>query len=77
MGTFKYSGFDGKGKIVSGTVEAAGLQAAIVDLKERGLTLSDLAEVRVRKVASAAGKTAQTSSAVKVKKTLRAMAGKR
>ncbi len=68
MGTFKYSGFDGKGKIVSGTVEAAGLQAAITVLKERGLTLSDLAETKAKKQAPAAGKTAPTGSAVKAKK---------
>ncbi|MBU2495684.1 MAG: type II secretion system protein GspF, partial [Candidatus Omnitrophica bacterium] len=65
MGTFKYSGFDAKGKIISGTVEAEGLRAAIAALKERGLTLSDLAEVRARKAAPAAGKTTPAGSAVK------------
>src|SRR5450759_174292 len=68
MGTFKYSGFDAKGKIISGTVEAEGLQAAIAALKERGLTLSDLAEVRARKVTPAAVKTTPAGSAVKAKK---------
>jgi type IV pilus assembly protein PilC len=68
MGTFKYSGFDGRGKIISGTVEAAGLQAAIAALKERGLTLSDLAEMRERKAAPAAGKTAPAGPAVTAKK---------
>ncbi|MFH2068099.1 MAG: type II secretion system F family protein [Candidatus Omnitrophota bacterium] len=68
MGTFKYSGFDGKGKIVSGTVESEGLQAAITVLKERGLTLSDLAETRANKPAPAAGRTAASGPAVKAKK---------
>ena len=68
MGTFKYNGFDVKGKIISGTVEAAGLQAAIAALKERGLTLSDLAETRARKGVPTAGKTAPAGSAVKAKK---------
>jgi len=68
MGTFKYSGFDEKGRIISGTVEAAGLQAAIAALKERGLTLSDLAELRAKKQAPAAGKTAPARPAVKAKK---------
>jgi len=68
MGTFKYSGFDVKGKIISGTVEAEGLQAAIAALKEQGLTLSDLAEVKTRKAVSAARKTTTAGSSVKPKK---------
>lgn len=68
MGTFKYSGFDGRGRIISGTIEATGVQAAIADLKERGLTLSDLAEMRTKKQAPAKGKAAPARSVSTVRK---------
>jgi len=44
------------------------LQAAIASLKERGLTLSDLAEMRAAKKTPAAGRTATAGPAVKAKK---------
>ncbi|MCX5641991.1 MAG: type II secretion system F family protein [Candidatus Omnitrophica bacterium] len=69
MGTFKYSGFDARGKNISGTIESAGLQAAIADLKERGLTLSDISEMSARKQAPASVKAASDGvAAKKVKK---------
>ncbi len=44
------------------------MQAAIASLKERGLTLSDLAEMRAAKKTPAAGRTATAGPAVKAKK---------
>jgi len=53
MATFKYNGFDPSGKTISGTIEAEGVQGAIASLKERGLSLYDIFEIKTKKTAPA------------------------
>ncbi len=49
MGIFKYNGVDGAGNSTAGTIEADGLQVAIARLKEKGLFLSEIQELRKKK----------------------------
>lgn len=49
MATFKYSGFDGTGKTLSGTIDAEGVQGAIAALKERGIFLSEISEAQAKR----------------------------
>ncbi len=49
MATFRYSGFDGAGKSLSGTVDAEGVQGAIAALKERGIFLSEISEAQAKR----------------------------
>ncbi len=61
MATFKYRGCDNAGKQTSGTVNSDGLQAAIALLKDRGLFLSEITEVKTKAAAAASGKSAAKS----------------
>lgn len=65
MATFKYSATDDGGKPVNGTLNSDGLQAAIATLKDRGLFVSEINEVKGGRPGAPAGRPGAAAPAKK------------